>query len=138
MLNRDKRISKDLIGASTIPIILSILLKGDSYGYQIMQQVKEMSHGRIEWKEGSLYPVLKKLENEKKIKSYWQVNSTERPRKYYTILDAGKNELLKEKKQCVVPSTFGGCQWHSRYQLQKSNANGTHDRKCSSLIKTQQ
>ena len=116
-MRNEKRISKDLIGASTIPIILSILSEGDSYGYEIMQHVKELSHGRIEWKEGSLYPVLKKLESEKKIKSYWKVKKTERPRKYYTILEAGKLELVKEKEEWNLMHGILGKLWNTQPNL---------------------
>ena len=55
------KISKELVGASAVPIILSILDKKESYGYEIMQKVKDLSDNRIEWKEGSLYQVLHKL-----------------------------------------------------------------------------
>ena len=112
-----KRISKDLIGASTIPIVLTILSKGDSYGYEIMQKVKELSLGKIEWKEGSLYPVLKKLENEKLIKSYWKVRKNQRPRKYYTILDAGKLELVQEKEEWSLMQGILDRLWSPRGSL---------------------
>jgi DNA-binding PadR family transcriptional regulator len=88
-----KSISKELIGASSIPSILSILRNGDSYGYEIVQRVKEITNGGITWKEASIYPVLKKLENDGYIKSYWKVIENERPRKYYTILAEGQKQL---------------------------------------------
>ncbi len=90
-----EKISKELIGASSVQIILSLLVKEDTYGYEIMQKVKEFSEGRIVWKEGSLYPVLKKLETQKMIKSYWKVEKYQRPRKYYTLLEAGRKALTK-------------------------------------------
>ena len=91
-----ERISKELMGASSVPIILSILEHGDSYGYEIMQKVKSLSKGRIEWKEGSIYPVLKKLESIGMIKSYWNLEGAQRPRKYYAINPNGKKQLQKE------------------------------------------
>lgn len=90
-----KSISKELIGASAIPIILSVLQNGDSYGYEIVQRVKQLTNGGITWKEASIYPVLKKLESSGLIKSYWKVKKTERPRKYYTIQPDGKKQLEK-------------------------------------------
>jgi len=54
-----KSISKELIGASATPLILSILKSGDSYGYEIVQMVKEQTGGKVGWKEASIYPVLK-------------------------------------------------------------------------------
>ena len=90
-------ISKELIGATAISIVLSILKNGDSYGYEIVQKVKELSNGQIHWNEASIYPVLKKLESGGMIESYWKVNEGERPRKYYTILDEGKKQIANNK-----------------------------------------
>lgn len=103
-----KSISKELIGASSIPIILSILRKGDSYGYEIVQHVKEITNGSITWQEASIYPVLKKLENTGMIKSYWKVQQDERPRKYYSILSEGKEQLEQNLHEWqLVHSVFG-------------------------------
>ena len=46
------KVSKELVGASAIKIILSVLAQGDNYGYEILQKVKELSGGRIKWNEG--------------------------------------------------------------------------------------
>lgn len=93
------KVSKELVGASAIKIVLSVLAQGDSYGYDILQKVKELSGGRIKWNEGSIYPVLKKMEAQGMIKSYWRMEENERPRKYYNLLDAGKAELQNEKEE---------------------------------------
>jgi len=93
------KVSKELVGASAIKIILSVLVHGDNYGYEILQKVKELSGGKIKWNEGSIYPVLKKMEGNGMIKSYWKVQDNERPRKYYTLLDQGKAELQMEKEE---------------------------------------
>ena len=95
-------ISKELMGASAIPIILSILQKGDSYGYEIMQQLKQLSDGKIIWKEGSLYPVLKKLEQSGMIESYWNINDFDRHRKYYKLLKPGLSVLEKEQEDWAL------------------------------------
>lgn len=90
------KISKELIGASAIPIILAILDKNDSYGYEIMIRVRELSDNRIEWKEGSLYPVLHKLEKNGLIKSLWKMADNGRHRKYYAINKKGRKLLHDE------------------------------------------
>jgi len=95
------KISKELMGASAVPLVLALLKKSDTYGYEIMQVLKERSSGKINWKEGSLYPVLSKMEKRKLIKSYWNVKDYDRPRKYYSILQKGQKELellLEERK----------------------------------------
>ncbi|WP_149275092.1 PadR family transcriptional regulator [Pareuzebyella sediminis] len=93
-----EKLSKELIGASSIPIILSILSQKESYGYEIIQSVKEISSGRIEYGDGTLYPVLHKLEKKGLIESYWKVGETGRKRKYYKISKKGKKELSQEKE----------------------------------------
>ena len=92
-------VSKALIAASTKPIILSILLSGENYGYQIIQSVKRISGGTLEWSDGMLYPVLHRLEKDGYIRSKWKISDGGRLRKYYTITDSGEEELAREKKQ---------------------------------------
>ena len=92
-----KSVSKELTGASAMPIILSILKNGDSYGYEIVQRVKKLANDKISWQEASIYPVLKKMENSGMIESYWSVKPPERPRKYYKILAQGKEQLKQNK-----------------------------------------
>ena len=98
------KISKEHMGANAISMILAILKREDSYGYSIMKTLAEISSGRIIWKEGSLYPVLKKMETNKLIKSYWNIKDHDRPRKYYKILQKGLIELdtLLEQQQFMV------------------------------------
>jgi PadR family transcriptional regulator, regulatory protein PadR len=55
-------INKDLVAASSTPLVLAILAEGDSYGYAILQRVRELSGGELEWTDGMLYPVLHRLE----------------------------------------------------------------------------
>lgn len=92
-------ISKALIAASTKPMLLSILLSGENYGYQIIQSVKRISGGTMDWSDGMLYPVLHRLEKDGLIRSSWKKSQEGRLRKYYTITDSGLRELEKEKKQ---------------------------------------
>jgi len=89
--------SKDLIAATSIPLLLSILAEGESYGYRIIKEIKERSRGNLEFAEGTLYPVLKKLEEKKLIISKWKISDNERQRKYYRLTPAGKKQLQSEK-----------------------------------------
>lgn len=93
-----EKLSKELIGASSIPIILSILSKGESYGYEIIQKIKKISNGRMTYADGTLYPVLHKLEKKELISSYWKIAENTRKRKYYKITEKGKKELVQEKE----------------------------------------
>ena len=92
-------VSKNLMAASTKPMILAILANGEIYGYQIIQSVIEISGGTLEWSEGMLYPVLHRLEKENFIQSQWKISENGRRRKYYSLTESGKKELEKERKQ---------------------------------------
>jgi DNA-binding PadR family transcriptional regulator len=92
-------INKDLIAASSTPLVLAILAEGDSYGYAILQRVRELSSGRMEWTDGMLYPVLHRLERLGHVKAKWKVAESGRRRKYYRITSEGRAELAAERKQ---------------------------------------
>jgi len=92
-------VSKNLMAASTKPMILAIISSGEIYGYQIIQSVIEISGGTLEWSEGMLYPVLHRLEKENFIQSQWKMSENGRRRKYYRLTESGKKELDKERKQ---------------------------------------
>ncbi|NNE67463.1 MAG: PadR family transcriptional regulator [Pyrinomonadaceae bacterium] len=89
---------KDLVAASATPFILSILEKGDSYGYAIMQEIRKLSDGRIEWAEGMLYPILHRLDKKGLIESYWGKAETGRRRKYYRLKKKGLLELNEQRQ----------------------------------------
>ena len=92
-------VSKNLMAASTKPLILAILARGEIYGYQIIQNVIDISGGTLEWSEGMLYPVLHRMEKENLIRSQWRVSESGRRRKYYRLTELGQEELEKERKQ---------------------------------------
>jgi DNA-binding PadR family transcriptional regulator len=102
-------ISKELMAASSTPIVLSILAEGDSYGYAILQRVRELSGGHLEWTEGMLYPVLHRLERLGKVKARWEVAESGRNRKYYRITPGGRAQLAEERRQWqAVDATLRG------------------------------
>ena len=86
-------INKDLIAASSTPLVLAILAERDSYGYAILQRVRELSGGRMEWTDGMLYPVLHRLERRGFIRSRWGTSENGRRRKYYRLTGRGAQEL---------------------------------------------
>jgi DNA-binding PadR family transcriptional regulator len=94
-------LSKELVAASTVPLVLSVLTEGENYGYALIQRVRELSGGRIEWTEGMLYPVLHWMEKEKLIESDWREAETGRKRKYYRLRKEGRKTLQAERQQCM-------------------------------------
>lgn len=102
-------INKDLTAASSTAIVLAVLAEKDSYGYAILQRVRELSGGHLEWTDGMLYPVLHRLERLGHIEARWEVAESGRRRKYYRITALGCAELAEERRQWeAVDSTLRG------------------------------
>jgi DNA-binding PadR family transcriptional regulator len=95
-------VGKDLVAASTAPLVLAILAEGDSYGYAIMKRVSELSGGQMQWTDGMLYPVLHRLERLDQIEGRWGKSETGRKRKYYRITARGRDELANQRQQWQV------------------------------------
>lgn len=90
------KVSKELLKGSTEILILSILSRGDMYGYGMIKEIEKQSMGVFKFKEGTLYPILHSLESAGVIESYWEKGENGRKRKYYKITDHGR-EYVKEK-----------------------------------------
>jgi len=117
--------NKDLIAASSTPIVLAILSEGDSYGYAIIKRVQELSGGHMEWTDGMLYPVLHRLERLGLVKARWEESETGRRRKYYRITSRGRDQLAEERRQWqTVDATLRGI-WKSLSLMAVSTASLT-------------
>ncbi|MBO6229632.1 MAG: PadR family transcriptional regulator [Ruminiclostridium sp.] len=81
-------ISSDIIRGYTDTMILFIMSRGDSYGYEISKQIKEISEGNYVMKETTLYSALTRLEKNGFIASYSGLHDG-RKRTYYKITEAG-------------------------------------------------
>ena len=95
-------LSKDLVAASAVPLLLGILSLGPSYGYAIAKRVRDLSGDEIQWSEGMLYPVLHRLAEQGLIESFWQDSETLRRRRYYRITRQGRAELGRQREQWDV------------------------------------
>ncbi|HUW59395.1 MAG TPA: PadR family transcriptional regulator [Candidatus Bathyarchaeia archaeon] len=89
---------KELLGASTSLLILSVLAKEASYGYKIIKRMNDEAGGRFIWQEGTVYPLLHKLEKDGLVRAQWQHAETGRKRKYYYITARGRVVLSKQKE----------------------------------------
>ncbi len=104
-------VSKELVAASSKPIVLSILAKGESYGYDIIRKVRVLSRERLQWTDGMLYPVLHRLERAGLIASRWGKPVSGRKRRYYRITARGQRELATELEHwSAVNSTLSDLQ----------------------------
>ncbi|WP_084073803.1 PadR family transcriptional regulator [Demequina sp. NBRC 110052] len=93
------KVSKDLMAASSAPLVLAILAEGESYGYAIVRRVRELSDGEIEWTDGLLYPLLHRLEDAGHVESRWGQSDTGRRRRYYRLTAAGTAEITEQRRQ---------------------------------------
>ena len=83
----------------TLPtLILEALRREPSHGYRIAQRIRERSRGVLDFKEGTLYPALHKLESEGLVESYEGVESG-RTRRYYRITKSGHGVLTKDRAE---------------------------------------
>ena len=100
---------KELIAASAEPLILSLLAKGESYGYAIIQEIKARSDNHLQWTDGMLYPVLHRMERKGWIKSRWVETEGGRRRKYYSIKSDGRKAHKEHCRQWMkVHSVLAG------------------------------
>ncbi|MBN2840342.1 MAG: helix-turn-helix transcriptional regulator [Coriobacteriia bacterium] len=118
-------INKDLTAASSTPLVLAILAEEDSYGYAILQRVKELSGGELEWTDGMLYPVLHRLSRLELVESRWEVAESGRRRKYYRITSEGRKHLAEQRAQWrAVDATLRGI-WHEFADLAPARRPGS-------------
>jgi transcriptional regulator len=88
----------------TLPtLILEALIREPSHGYRIAQRIKERSEGVLDFREGTLYPALHKLENEGMIESFDGSspanNEKGRTRRCYRITKAGRAMLTRDRAE---------------------------------------
>lgn len=96
--------SKELLKGTLEVIVLKLLSEqGKMYGYELSQQVKKQTDGKIHLKDGSLYPALHKLTKDG-ILTFEEVNIGKRVRKYYKLTAKGeeqKQTLLDEMRDFI-------------------------------------
>jgi DNA-binding PadR family transcriptional regulator len=108
-------IAKELVAASTEPLVLSILSRGENYGYALIQEVRRLSADKIEWTDGMLYPVLHRMEDEGWVASRWGEAETGRKRKYYLLKKKGRKALDEQRDQWVTVSGVFQQLWKEQY-----------------------
>ena len=109
------KLEKELVAASSVPLVLSILSEGDSYGYAIIQRVRELSGGKIEWTDAMLYPVLHWLEDQGLVHSRWAKSESGRKRKYYSLQRDGRQALQQQREQWTVVTSTLNQLWRAKH-----------------------
>ena len=110
---QDIRIGKDLVAASAVPLVLSILDEGESYGYAILKRIDELSGGEMEWTDGMLYPLLHRLERLGYVEARWDSPEGGRRRRYYSITPEGQAALSEQRRQWEVVAGALQNAWHA-------------------------
>lgn len=91
-------ISSDVIRGHTETIILNILRKGDSYGYEITKKFHKLSEGLIDIKDATIYTALSRMEKLEWITTYWGEGLGGARRRYYSITQIGREKHKELKK----------------------------------------
>jgi DNA-binding PadR family transcriptional regulator len=85
----------DLLRGHTETIVLGVLSRGDSYGFEIFKTIRDATGGAHEIKEATLYASYRRLVRDGLVEAYWGDETQGGRRKYYRITDAGRAEYSR-------------------------------------------
>jgi len=88
-------IERELKRGSLELIVLHLLASGEAYGYEIVTKLTSRTNGSLGVTDGTLYPVLYRLERAGFVAVRWETPDRGVPRKYYRLTDAGRDELAR-------------------------------------------
>jgi DNA-binding PadR family transcriptional regulator len=92
---------KELLKSNIDSLLLCLIGQQPMYGYQIIKELDNQSHGYFKYKEGTLYPALHRLEKKGFLVAKWQIASGGRQRRYYHLTEKGQNILAERRDQWV-------------------------------------
>jgi PadR family transcriptional regulator PadR len=84
---------RELLKGSTDSLLLCLINRQAMYGYQIIKELETKSNGYFQFKEGTLYPALHRLEEAGLVKGRWQRLPGGQERRYYYITEKGQEAL---------------------------------------------
>ena len=93
------RLDKELLKGATETVVLAVLAEEPSHGYQLVQLLQRRSEGIFEFGEGTVYPLLYKLEAKGWIRGEWQAGDGRRRRRVYRVTARGRRQLEKRTEQ---------------------------------------
>jgi PadR family transcriptional regulator PadR len=94
-----RSIERELKRGSLELIVLHLLAPGEAYGYEIVSKLTAQTNGALEVTDGTLYPVLYRLERAGYVAVRWETPARGVPRKYYELTDSGRKELERLRKE---------------------------------------
>jgi PadR family transcriptional regulator PadR len=90
-----RSIERELKRGSLELIVLHLLAPGEAYGYEIVSKLTSETNGALAVTDGTLYPVLYRLERAGFVAVRWETPERGVPRKYYTLTESGREELQR-------------------------------------------
>jgi PadR family transcriptional regulator, regulatory protein PadR len=89
----------EMLKGNTETLLLALLDLEPMYGYQIVKEMKQRSSGYFDFKEGTLYPALHRLERDLLVDGRWQYTPAGASRRYYYITEKGRQALAERLKE---------------------------------------
>ncbi len=93
------RFASELIRSSTDLVVLALLRERPMYGYEILVTLADRGNGEFQFKQGTLYPVLYRLEREEWIRAKWETPAKGKRRKVYSLTAEGKKVQRARTKE---------------------------------------
>lgn len=103
-----KRLRKQTLDGNVETLVLAVLEAGPSYGYKIVKELNERSEGVLRLGEGTIYPVLYRLEEKKVVSAKWRLAENGRERKYYRLTAKGRRALAANCQQWQILAVVMG------------------------------
>lgn len=91
--------SKEIMKGAADVVVLQALSASKAYGYELVSRIERTSNGIFELQEGTIYPLLYRLEDRGDVVSHKQVTPQGKERRYYEITSQGKKQLQKSVKE---------------------------------------
>lgn len=92
---------EDLVAAPATPLVLEVLSEGESYGFAVLERVRELSGGQLDWPDAMVYPLFHRLHRLGYLTPEWRTMPDGRRRRYYAITDDGHAGLATSQRRWV-------------------------------------
>jgi PadR family transcriptional regulator len=88
--------SRELLKGAADTLVLSTFAEGEMYGYQVVKELERRSEGFFRLKEGTLYPILHRLERQGLLAGRWHMMPNGSERRYYALTAKGERALAEK------------------------------------------
>ena len=99
-----KKLRKQSLDGKVETFLMAILESGPSYGYGLVQELARRAQGLLRLGEGTIYPVLHRMEERDLIAANWRESGNGRPRKYYRLTPKGRRALAENRAEWRILS----------------------------------